>query len=133
MAAIRHVTTGTYLNKIKEFEAMQVHPEDEAIKNTLVFMTQQYADAVQAVMGVDDQGFHDFMARRLVEMAGHIIMGYLLLEDVQRNDSFRKSLEVYVKYGQAQVAQHASFIGNFQPEQVKEYLYSEDKKEEANA
>ena len=102
---------------------MAVHPEDEAIKNTLVFMTQQYADAVQAVMGVDDASFHDFMARRLVEMAGHIIMGYLLLEDVQRNESFRKSLEVYVKYGQAEVAQHASFIGNFRPEQIKDYLY----------
>lgn len=123
VAAIRHVSTGTYLNKIREFEAMEIHPEDEAIKNTLVFMTQQYADAVQAVMGVDDSKFHDFMARRLVEMAGHIIMGYLLLEDTQRDESFRKSLVVYVKYGQAEVERHASFIGNFQPEQIKDYLY----------
>ncbi len=123
VAAIRHVTTGTYLNKIKEFEAEQVKPEDEAIKNTLVFMTQQYANAVQAVMGVDDTKFHDFMARRLVEMAGHIIMGYLLLEDTQRNEDFRKSLVVYVKYGQAEVERHASFIGNFRPEQIKDYLY----------
>ena len=123
VAAIRHVTTGTYLNKIKEFETMEVHPEDEAVKNTLVFMTQQYADAVQAVMGVDDTKFHDFMARRLVEMAGNIIMGYLLLEDTQRNESFRRSLNVYVKHGQAEVAKHASFIGNFQPEQISNYLY----------
>lgn len=126
VAAIRHVTTGTYLNKIREFEAMEVCPEDEAIKNTLVFMTQQYADAVQAVMGVDDSKFHDFMARRLVEMAGHIIMGYLLLEDTQSNESFRKSLVVYVKYGQAEVERHASFIGNFQPEQINDYLYTND-------
>ena len=69
VAAIRHVTTGTYLNKIREFEAMEVHPEDEAVKNSLIFMTQQYADAVQAVNGVDDTKYHDFMARRLVEMA----------------------------------------------------------------
>ncbi len=123
VAAIRHVTTGTYLNKIREFEAMDVKPEDEAVKNTLMFMTQQYADAVQTVMGVDDTKFHDFMARRLVEMAGHIIMGYLLLEDTQRNDSFRRSLNVYVKYGQAEVAKHASSIGNSQPEQISNYLY----------
>ncbi len=123
VAAIRHVTTGTYLNKIREFEAQEVHTEDEAIKNTLVFMTQQYADAVQAVMGVDDTKYHDFMARRLVEMAGHIIMGYLLLEDTQRNEEFRKSLVVYVKYGQAEVERHASFIGNFRPEQINDYLY----------
>ncbi len=86
-------------------------------------MTQQYADAVQAVMGVDDTKYHDFMARRLVEMAGHIIMGYLLLEDTQRNEEFRKSLVVYVKYGQAEVERHASFIGNFRPEQINDYLY----------
>lgn len=125
VAAIRHVTTGTYLNKIKEFEAEQVHPEDEGIKNTLVFMTQQYANAVQAVMGVNDSNYQDFMARRLVEMAGHIIMGYLLLEDTQRDESFRRSLHVYVNYGQAEVAKHADFIGNFRPEEIKDYLYNE--------
>ena len=72
------------------------------------------------------------MARRLVEMAGHIIMGYLLLDDAQRSadgknaalaESFKKSLIVYVKYGEAEVARHASFIGNFRPEQIKDYLY----------
>ncbi len=126
VAAIRHVTTGTYLDRIREMEAQQVAPEDEAVKNTLVFMTQQYADAVQAVMGVKDANFHDFMARRLVEMAGHIIMGYLLLEDTQRDNSMRKSLHVYVKYGQAEVAKHADFIGNFRPEQIEDYLYSEN-------
>ncbi len=126
VAAIRHVTTGTYLNKIHEFETMEVKPEDEAIKNTLVFMTQQYADAVQAVNGVENPKFHDFMARRLVEMAGHIIMGYLLLEDTQRDESFRKSLVVYVKYGQAEVERHASFIANFRPEQIEDYLYTDN-------
>lgn len=122
VAAIRHVTTGTYLNKIREYEALEVKPEYETIKNTLVFMTRQYVDSVQAVMEVDDTKFHDFMARRLVEMAGHIIMGYLLLEDTQRNEKFRKSLVVYVKHGQSEVERHASFIGNFRPEQIESYL-----------
>ena len=125
VAAIRHVTTGTYLNKMKEYEAIEVKPEFEAIKNTLVFMTQQFDNAVQTVTGVKEPAFNDFMARRLVEMAGHIIMGYLLLEDAQRNDDFRRSLEVYVKYGQAEVERHASFISNFRPEQIKDYLYTE--------
>lgn len=123
VAAIRHVNTGTYLNQIKAYEAMEVAPEDEAVKNTLIFMTQQYANAVQAVTGVSDNAYQDFMARRLVEMAGHIIMGYLLLEDAQRDESFRRSLHVYVNYGQAEVAKHADFIGNFRPEEIKDYLY----------
>ena len=131
VAAIRHVTTGTYLNKIREMEAEQVVPEDEGVKNTLVFMTQQYANAVQSVLGVKDSGYQDFMARRLVEMAGHIIMGYLLLEDTQRDESFRKSLHVYVNYGQAEVAKHADFIGNFRPEEITDYLYAETKEDSA--
>ena len=123
VAAIRHVTTGTYLNWIKEEEVKSVLPEDEDIKNTLVFMTQQYENAVQAVLGVKNSEFTDFMARRMVEMAGHIVMGYLLLGDTQRDESFRKSLHVYVKYGQAEVAKHADFIDNFRPDQMGDYLY----------
>lgn len=123
VAAIRHVTTGTYLNWIREEEQKSVVPEDQQIKNTLVFMTQQYASAVETVQGVNDPEFHDFMARRLVEMAGHIVMGYLLLDETQRDASFRKSLHVYVNYGQAEVAKHADFIANFRPEEIKDYLF----------
>ncbi|MCM1152391.1 MAG: acyl-CoA dehydrogenase family protein [Muribaculum sp.] len=124
VAAIRHVTTGTYLNWIKEQEAIEVVPEDQKIKNTLVFMTQQYAAAVEKVLGIDDKNYQDFMARRLVEMAGHIVMGYLLLDETQRHgDEFRKSMHVYVNYGQAEVAKHADFIGNFIAQDIKEYLY----------
>lgn len=123
VAAIRHVTTGTYLDWIKSEDAKEVVAEDEQIKATLRFMTQQYADAIEAVNGVDDSAYHDFMARRLVEMAGYVVMGYLLLDDTQRDASMRRSLNVFVKYGQAEVAKHADFIGNFRPEQMENYLY----------
>ena len=125
VAAIRHVTTGTYLNAIREMEKEVIAPEDEEVRNTLMFMTQQYADAVTAVTEVKDPAYVDFMARRLVEMAGVIVMGYLLLSDTQRDASFRKSLHVYVKYGQAEVAKHADFIGNFRPAQLADYMIAE--------
>ena len=121
VAAIRHVTTGTYLNWIKEQEALECLPEDQNVKETLMFMTQQFAAAVEKVMGVDDQEYHDFMARRLVEMAGYIVMGYLLLDDTKRNGNFRTSLHVFVRLGQAIVAGHADFIENFRAEDTKEY------------
>lgn len=125
VAAIRHVTTGTYLDWIKGEAEKQVAAEDEAVKATLNFMTQQYIDAVEAVTGVNDPKFLDFMARRLVEMAGYIVMGYLMLDDTQRDSSFRKSLHVFVNYGKAEVAKHADFIGNFRPEEIEDYLYAE--------
>ena len=125
VAAIRHVTTGTYLNTIREWEGEEVAPAFEDVKNTLVYMTQQYAASVESVTGIKDPAYIDFMARRMVEMAGHIIMGYLLLQDAQRDASVERSLRVYVKYGQAEVAKHADFIANFRPDQIKDYLYTE--------
>ncbi len=123
VAAIRHVTTGTYLNWINEESAKECLPEDQQVKATLEFMTQQLSAAVESVMGVEDTRYHDFMARRLVEMAGYTVMGYLLLDDTRRDASFRRSLNVFVKYGQAEVAKHADFISSFRPEEMENYLY----------
>ena len=125
VAAIRHVTTGTYLNWIKAELEKEVKPIDQETKATLEFMTQQYAAAVEKVTGIENPKFVDFMARRLVEMAGYIIMGMLLLEDTTRNDDFRRSLRVFVKLGQAEVAKHSDFIANFRPEEIENYLYQE--------
>lgn len=123
VAAIRHVTTGTYLSWIKEQLAAECKPEDQDTKATLEFMAQQYANAVEAVTGIENPKYVDFMARRLVEMAGYTVMGLLLLDDTTRNDAFRRSLHVFVKLGQAEVAKHSDFIANFRPEQIEDYLY----------
>lgn len=131
VAAIRHVTTGTYLNWMKEEATKEVKPGDQAVKETLEFLTQQYAAAVEMVDGQKNPQFVDFMARRLVEMAGYIIMSYLLLADTQRFDCWRTSLHVFTKYAQAEVAKHVAFIQNFQPEQLSDYLYEEPKAAEA--
>ena len=123
VAAIRHVTTDTYLNRIREFETMTVREEDQAVKRTLVEMTEKYAKAVEKVTAEKDPRYVDFMARRMVEMAGHIIMGYLLLEDAQRDEMFSRSMRVYVNYGEAEVSKHADFIEKFDKSQISDYMY----------
>ncbi len=110
VAAIRHVTTGTYLNRIKEYEAMEYSEELKSLKDRLVEMTYLYEKAVTAVTEVKNTEYVDFHARRMVEMAGHIIMGYLLLGDATRNGDFLKSANVYVNYGEAEVAKNYKFI-----------------------
>ncbi len=121
VAAIRHVTTGTYLNLINDYNAESVKPELQNIKDRLVAMTERYAQAVEAVTAVNDQCYGDFMARRLVEMAGCIIMGYLLLSDANRNETFKRSVEVYINIAQAEITKHADFIANFSPADVATY------------
>lgn len=121
VAAIRHVTTGTYLNLIKEYQAVEVKPELQALKDRLAAMTERYAQAVETVGKVDDSAYGDFMARRLVEMAGCIVMSYLLLLDANRNESFTRSAEVYANLAQAEVTKHSDFIANFKPDEVALY------------
>ena len=84
-------------------------------------MTERYAKAVEAVTAVEDTAYNDFMARRLVEMAGDIIMAYLLLQDANRNETFKRSAEVYANLAQAEVTKHADFIANFNPAEVAMY------------
>lgn len=110
VAAIRGVTTGGYLNQIRVYEAEKVAPTLEYLKRILVILTADYEEAVKKVVNAGDNEFIDFHARRLVEMAGHIIMGYLLLLDTNRDPMFLKSAKNYINYAKAQVKAHAEFI-----------------------
>ncbi|MDE5567672.1 MAG: acyl-CoA dehydrogenase family protein [Muribaculaceae bacterium] len=121
VAAIRHVTTGTYKALIDSYASQEYKPELQGLKDNLAAMTEQYVKAVETVAAVNDTAYTDFMARRMVEMAGNIIMGYLLLNDANRNETFVKSATVYNKLAQAEVAKHADFIANFNPAQLDFY------------
>ena len=121
VAAIRHVTTGNYLKQIRHYETVTINPEYSALRDRLVAMTALYEAAVTKVVEAKDQEYLDFVARRLVEMAGHIIMGYLLLIDSSRDNMFEKSVRTYLNYGEAEVSKHASFIDNFDKEEIDLY------------
>jgi hypothetical protein len=110
VAAIRGVTTGAYLNQIRVYEHEQVSPQLEFMKRTLIILTANYEEAVDKVMAAGDNEFVDFHARRLVEMAGHIIMSYLLLLDTNRDEMFMKSAKNYIQFAKAEVKAHAEYI-----------------------
>ncbi len=112
VAAIRGVTAKGYLNRIREYEEMQIKPELHAFRRTLIGMTEEYERAVKAVLDVKDSEYLDFHARRLVEMAGHIIMGYLLVLDTERDDRFRSSTEIYIQMGRAENRGRYEYISN---------------------
>lgn len=121
VAAIRHVTTGTYLARIREYEAIEYKPELEDLKNKLIAMTAKYEGIVAKVIDTKDNEYIDFQARRMVEAAAHCIFGYLLLQDANADESYRASAEVYVNYGQAEVDKIDSFISKFDREDLGYY------------
>lgn len=121
VAAIRHVTTGTYTNLIEEYLNTEVDQRLEGTKNTIKEMFKAYTETLAKVEEVKDDQYVSFVARRLVEMAADVVMSSLLLLDANRNDMFDKSLEVYVKMAQADIVKHADFIANFRVEDMEAY------------
>jgi 3-(methylthio)propanoyl-CoA dehydrogenase len=97
VAAIRGITTGGYLTQIREYEIAEIKPELQTYRRILISMTEEYEEAANRVTSVGDSEYVDFHARRLVEMAGNIIMGYLLMLDTHRDSIYWKSLEVFLR------------------------------------
>ena len=105
VAAIRYVTTGNYLKMIRDYDQQPINPEFTSLQKRLQIMTNLFETTVARVNETKNNEYIDFQARRMVEMAGHIIMGYLLIIDASRDkdDLFRKSAEVYLNYGEVEV------------------------------
>jgi len=121
VAAIRHVTTGTYLSRLREYEAQEYKPELEYLKKKLVAMTGTYEKLVASITEAKDNEYLDFHARRLVESASHCVFGYLLLQDADKDDSYQRSAEVYIKYGEAEIGKIEAYIKNFNLEDLSLY------------
>ena len=121
VAAIRYVTNGTYLEHIRRYEAIDYKPELEDLKKKLIAMTALYEQIVALVAETKDSEYIDFHARRMVEAAAHCIFGYLLLQDANRDNTFRRSAEVYTGYAQAEIHKIASYIQHFDREDLGYY------------
>ena len=121
VAAIRHVTTGTYLNQLRTYESIEYKPEFEGFRKRLIEMTNTYEKLVEKVTETNDNEYLDFMARRLVEAAAHCVFGYLLLQDADKDNTFLNSTEVYISYGESEVCKIREYISKFKIENLSAY------------
>jgi len=113
VAAIRGVGNGTYLSRIKEYEAESIKPELQNLKAQLVDMTARYEKAVEKAKSYDNSEMYDVVSRRLVETAANIVMGYLLLLDANRSDVYERSARIFILMANAQNKEKEAFIDNF--------------------
>ncbi len=121
VAAIRHVTTGNYLKQIRYYQEQPISPDFNSLRKRLESMTTLYENAVNRINDSKNPEYIDFQARRVVEMAGHIIMCYLLLIDATRDNMFSKSAEIYLKFAEVEVRKHATYIKHFEIDQIDKY------------
>ena len=122
VAAIRYITNGTYLNIIKEMLESEVSDDLKALKARVAKLADLYEAAINKVKEANDQAVHDFLARRLYNMTGDIVMSLLILDDATKSpELFAKSANVYVRMAEEEVLGHSAYIQNFQAENLESF------------
>lgn len=114
VAAIRYITNGTYLGIIREMLEGAVSTEMQPLRERVVRMLALYEEALEKVKTDDVQEEQDFLARRLYNMTGDIVMSLLLIADASKApELFAKSANVYVRLAEEEVIGHAAYIKAF--------------------
>lgn len=122
VAAIRYITNGTYLSIIKEMLENEVSDDLKALKERVAKLVELYEAAINKVKEANDQAVHDFLARRLYNMTGDIVMSLLILDDATKApEMFQKSANVYVRMAEEEVLGHSSYIQNFKAEDLESF------------
>lgn len=122
VAAIRYITNGTYLSIIKEMLEKEVSDDLKALKERVAKLVDLYEAAINKVKEANDQAVHDFLARRLYNMTGDIVMSLLILDDATKApEMFAKSANVYVRMAEEEVLGHSAYIQNFKAEDLESF------------
>lgn len=122
VAAIRYITNGTYLSIIKEMLENEVSDDLKALKERVAKLVDLYEAAINKVKEANDQAVHDFLARRLYNMTGDIVMSLLILDDATKApEMFAKSANVYVRMAEEEVLGHSAYIQNFKAEDLESF------------
>ena len=122
VAAIRYITNGTYLSIIKEMLENEVSNDLKPLKERVAKLVELYEAAINKVKEANDQAVHDFLARRLYNMTGDIVMSLLILDDATKApEMFAKSANVYVRMAEEEVLGHSTYIQNFKAEDLESF------------
>ena len=114
VAAIRYITNGTYLGIMKEMIESEVSEDMRPLQIRVGKLIEMYDQAVNYVKEAGSQEVHDFLARRLYDMTGDILMALLIIDDASRApELFLKSAHVYVRHAEEEVIGKTAYVKNF--------------------
>jgi alkylation response protein AidB-like acyl-CoA dehydrogenase len=124
VAAIKGVTTGVFLDQIRKYD-LEIFDDNKHFKKELQAMTAIYEEISLKVIAMESSEQLDFHSRRLVEMAGNIIMGYLLVLNTQRDQNFHRSAKLFINLARSENREKYEYINNFEVEDLKLYKQAE--------
>lgn len=126
VAAIRYITNGTYLGIMKEMLQNDVSEDMCQLQARTTKMVEAYEEAVNYVKETASQELHDFLARRLYDMTGDIIMSLLIIDDASRApELFLKSANVFVRHAEEEVIGKAAYVKRFTAEDLVNFRSQE--------
>ena len=112
VAAINHVTKGTYLEQIMRYEENARTEATKAMGEQLVELRKVYEQVVARVESIDKEanGYKEFHSRRLVEIAGYIIMSHIMLRQAAECEAdYLNPTKIFVKYASKKVSEAAAY------------------------
>ena len=113
VAAINHVTKGTYLEQIMRYEENERTEATKAMGEQLVELRKVYEAVVARVESIDKEatGYKEFHSRRLVEIAGYIIISHIMLRQAAECEAdYLNPTKIFVKYAAKKINEAASYI-----------------------
>ena len=113
VAAINHVTKGTYLEQIMRYEENERTEATKAMGEQLVELRKVYEQVVERVESIDKEaaGYKEFHSRRLVEIAGYIIISHIMLRQAAECEAdYLNPTKIFVKYAAKKISEAASYI-----------------------
>ncbi|MDR1345326.1 MAG: acyl-CoA dehydrogenase family protein [Bacteroidales bacterium] len=113
VAAIKGVSNGSFLKQIKEYDSMEVNSNLAGLQMQLQEMTARFEKMCEAAKNYNNAEMYDFVARRLVEAAANIILGYLLLADADRCEKYTASARIFIGAANAQNFEKEAFVNSF--------------------
>ena len=114
IAAGRYIMNGTYLGIIREMLEEPFTGEYAALRDRISALADRYGRSLDTVKALESQEAQDFLARRLYDMTGEILMALLLLHDAAlAPELFADSARVYVRMAEENVIGKAAYIENF--------------------
>ena len=122
VAAINHVTKGTYLEQIMRYEECEHTEATKAMAEQLVELRKVYEQVVERVETIDKEaaGYKEFHSRRLVEIAGYIIISHIMLRQADEvAEQYLNPTKIFVKYAAKKITEAASYINASGAEDVE--------------
>lgn len=124
VAAINAVTKGTYAEQIARYAAEEYSIAIQPLVKRLAKLNEHYTEMAERVSQIEQEhiGFKELHARRLVESAGYLLMGYLLAREASRHtNQYSESAEIFCQLAEGKIAEAYTRIKHSTAEDIARY------------